>query len=133
MGVAEGGLRLLLDSHVLLWLYGDPDKLPPPVLREIEAEENEKAVSAVTVWEAAIKRVAGRLVFPGDLASRVRASGFSELAIRFEHGVAAAELPRLHADPFDRMLVAQARVEGLTLVTADPRIRRYDVPVLPAG
>jgi PIN domain nuclease of toxin-antitoxin system len=131
--VARGRLRLLLDSHVLLWLYGDPRALPPRILREIKAEENEKVVSAATVWEAAIKREGGRLAIPGDLAGLVRTSGFSELPIRFEHAVAAAELPRLHGDPFDRMLVAQARVEGLTLITADRQIRRYDVRVLPAG
>ena len=131
--MARGGLRLLLDSHVLIWLYGDPGALPSRVLREIRAEENEKVVSAATVWETAIKRDTGRLAIPGDLAGRVRASGFSELAMRFEHGVAAAELPRLHGDPFDRMLVAQARLEDLTLVTADSQIRRYDVRVLPAG
>lgn len=131
--MAQGRLRLLLDGHVLVWLYGDPKALPPRVLREIEAEENEKVVSAATIWETAIKRDAGRLRIPGDLAGLVRTSGFSELPIRFEHGVAAAELPRLHSDPFDRMLVAQARVEDLTLVTADRQIRRYDVRVLPAG
>lgn len=87
-------------------------------------------VSAATVWEIEIKRALGRLRAPDDIAARVDDSGYERLTITFEHAAEAGRLPRHHGDPFDRMLVAQARLEGLTLVTADESIRRYDVPVL---
>ncbi len=87
-------------------------------------------MSAATVWEIEIKRATGRLDAPGNLIEAVDASGFDHLPITLEHAVAAGRLPLHHRDPFDRMLVAQARVEGLTLATADPEITRYDVPTV---
>lgn len=82
------------------------------------------------MWEIEIKRALGRLRAPDDVIGLVRDSGFESLAITLEHAHAAGRLPRLHDDPFDRMLVAQARVDGLTLATADPLLARYGVPVL---
>jgi PIN domain nuclease of toxin-antitoxin system len=87
-------------------------------------------VSAVSIWEIEIKRAVRRLRAPDDIVERVDEAGYGRLPITFEHAVEAGRLPRLHSDPFDRMLVAQARVEGLTLMTADERIRHYDVGVL---
>lgn len=87
-------------------------------------------VSSATIWEIEIKRALGRLKAPADTAALVDESGFERLAITFEHAQEAARLPQLHADPFDRMLIAQARLEALTLATADEAIERYDVRLL---
>lgn len=87
-------------------------------------------VSAVTIWEIEIKRALKRLRAPQDVIGLVEQSGFERLAISLEHACEAGRLPALHGDPFDRMLVAQARLEGMTLASADVRIRRYDVEVL---
>ena len=90
------------------------------------------AVSAASAWEAAIKARLGRLRLPEPFATGVTDSGFSELSVRFAHAERAADLPGHHSDPFDRVLVAQAQVEGLTLVTHDRAIWQYDVPLLRA-
>lgn len=87
------------------------------------------AVSAATVWEIEIKRALGKLRAPDDLLVTIDASGFDRLPIDFEHSLEAGRLPLIHGDPFDRMLIAQARIESLTIATADPQIKRYDVPV----
>jgi PIN domain nuclease of toxin-antitoxin system len=84
-------------------------------------------VSAATIWELEIKRALGRLDAPPDLSSSVREAGYTALAVTFEHAIEAGRLPPVHADPFDRMLVAQARVEGLTLASADRELGGYDV------
>lgn len=89
-------------------------------------------MSAATIWELEIKRALGRLEVDGDLAEFSRDSGFHELPVSFAHAQAAASLPAHHSDPFDRMLVAQAQAEGLTLLTADAELERYEVPTLPA-
>jgi PIN domain nuclease of toxin-antitoxin system len=91
-----------------------------------------RPVSAATLWEIAIKQALGKIAAPADLPERVRDSGFRELPIGFSHAIAAGRLPLIHRDPFDRMLVAQARCEDLTLVTRDPRCQQYDVAILPA-
>jgi PIN domain nuclease of toxin-antitoxin system len=87
-------------------------------------------VSAVTVWEIEIKRALGKLQAPEDVIERSDESGYERLAITFEHAREAGRLPPLHGDPFDRMLIAQARVESMTLASADAAFERYDVPVL---
>lgn len=124
-------MRLLLDTHVVIWWLTDD----PTLSEEIKAvldEELDVFVSPVTLWEVAIKQALGKLTEPVDLAERIRDAGFRELPVRFDHAVAAGRLPLIHRDPFDRMLVAQACCENLTLVTRDSNIRRYDVPVLTA-
>jgi PIN domain nuclease of toxin-antitoxin system len=121
-------VRLLLDTHVLLWAVGDPGRLAAPVRQAVTAPENTILISAATVWEIAIKRALGRLEFPiDDLDAVLARAGFEHLPIDAGHAVAAGGLPRHHADPFDRMLVAQSRVEGLTLVSEDAAIAAYDV------
>jgi PIN domain nuclease of toxin-antitoxin system len=120
---------LLLDTHVVLWWLEDDPRLRSSARRAI-ADEMHVAVSAVTVWEIAIKEAIGRLMPPVDWSQEIEDEGFDPLPIGFAHAVEAARLPRFHADPFDRMLVAQARTEGLVLVTADPKISRYDVPTM---
>ena len=87
-------------------------------------------VSAASIWELAIKQAAGRLRVPADFLALIDETGFARLPITFEHSAEAGRLPSHHGDPFDRMLVAQATIEGLTLATADARLSEYDVPVL---
>ena len=121
--------RLLLDTHVFLWWRSDSRKLNATARREI-AGADVVFVSAATAWEAAIKIALGRLQIPDTIEAGVAASGFEKLPIGFPHAEAAARLPAHHADPFDRMLVAQAQIEELTLVTHDRRLERYEVDLL---
>jgi PIN domain nuclease of toxin-antitoxin system len=116
----------------MLWALDDPGRLSVPTRSALEDPENLVVVSAASIWESAIKIAAGRLRAPRDLLEKVKTTGFSLLPISAEHGPVAGFLPRHHADPFDRMLVAQAQIEGLTIVTRDPRIRLYNVAVLDA-
>jgi PIN domain nuclease of toxin-antitoxin system len=122
-------VSLLVDTHVALWgLAGDP-ALSDEFLDRLR-HDPDIYLSPVTVWEIAIKQALGKLPGPADLAEQVRDMGFRELPITHEHAVLAGRLPPRHRDPFDRMLIAQATVEGLTLATRDPEIRRYDVETL---
>lgn len=122
-------MNLLLDTHVVLsWLVDDPT-LPDAVKSTLD-HEPDVYVSSATVWEVAIKQAIGKLPEPPDLPERVRDSGFRQLPITAQHAIEAGRLPPIHRDPFDRMLVAQARCSDLTLVTRDPHIQKYDVPVL---
>jgi PIN domain nuclease of toxin-antitoxin system len=125
-------LRLLLDTHVLLWWLADDPALSKQA-RALIANEPEVFASAASAWEIAIKRALGKLQAPEDLLSVLEAGGIRGLPIDFQHAAVAGALPRHHDDPFDRMLVAQAQREGLTLLTSDPRISRYAVTVLPAS
>ncbi|MFD8974539.1 MULTISPECIES: type II toxin-antitoxin system VapC family toxin [unclassified Streptomyces] len=120
-------MRLLLDTHVVLrWLNGDlPDET-----RDLLAKERWVFMSAVTPWELSVKQATGKLDAPTDVAERARDTQFLALPINAEHGVRAGALPPHHSDPFDRILIAQAQTEGLTLVTRDKHIPLYDVPVL---
>ena len=124
--------RLLLDTHVLLWWLGDDDRLGEQARLAIADPANEAVVSAVSGWEIAIKRDLGKLKAPADLEAHVKGQGFTLLSMTFGHAEQVASLPPLHRDPFDRMLVAQAKAEGLVLVTQDARIKGYDVSVLDA-
>jgi PIN domain nuclease of toxin-antitoxin system len=123
-------MRLLLDTRVALWWLNDPDRLEAPARDAIADGYNTVFVSAASVWEAAVKASVGRLIVPEPLPTALEAAGVSELPIRARHAVRAGALPPLHRDPFDRMLVAQAVEEGLTIVTRDPLVRRYGVPTL---
>jgi PIN domain nuclease of toxin-antitoxin system len=113
---------------VLIWVA--KDCLTPDAREAIEETADAVFVSATTIWEIEIKRALEKLAAPEDTVKLVDGSGFERLAIGYEHAREAGRLPLLHGDPFDRMLVAQARLEGLTLATADAKIKRYDVPVL---
>lgn len=125
-------MRLLLDTHVLLWALTDDARLRPDVRDRIADGRTEVLVSAASAWEIAIKRALGRLQVPGDLAIQLEAARFEGLDITIDHALAVGDLPDHHRDPFDRLLVAQAQVDRLTLVTHDPQIQRYDVAVLAA-
>ena len=120
---------LLLDTHVFLWWRGEPARLGSSVRSSI-ATAGIVFVSAVSAWEAAIKSSLGRLELPDTIEAGVLASGFEKLLITFSHAERVAGLPHHHRDPFDRMLVAQAQAEGLTLVTHDRLLEPYDVEIL---
>lgn len=125
-------MDLLLDTHAFLWWIEDDKKLGPKARGAITRPENAVLVSAATAWEIAVKRTLGKLELRGDIARAIADSQFAELPITVEHAVAAGELPNLHRDPFDRALIAQARIEDLTLLTQDEQITQYDVAVLDA-
>jgi PIN domain nuclease of toxin-antitoxin system len=122
-------MRLLLDTHVVLWWLVDEPRLSDEV-KDLIDDEPQVYLSAATVWEIAVKQALGKLKEPAELSEAIAGWEFRELPIRSGHAVAAGRLPLIHRDPFDRMLVAQARCEGLTLVTGDPEIRKYDVDIL---
>jgi PIN domain nuclease of toxin-antitoxin system len=124
-------VRLLLDTHVVLWWLEDAPTLSDEI-KDLIDDEPQVYLNPVTVWEVALKQSIGKLKMPADLPERMRDSGLRALSVTIEHGIVAGRLPMIHRDPFDRMLVAQASCEGLTLVTRDAEIQRYDVTVLPA-
>lgn len=124
--------RLLLDSHSLIWALEGGQRLATDTYSAINDTANEVLVSVVSVWELEIKRASGRFHYSGNLVQRINRARFTELPVNFRHAELAAALPLLHRDPFDRMLIAQAQVEGLTLVTDDSIINRYNVPTMPA-
>ena len=122
-------MRLLLDTHVFLWWRGASDRIPPRVKGAI-SEADSVFVSAASAWEVAIKVALKKLRIPGPLDQAVAESRFEQLPISFSHASMVTGLVQHHRDPFDRMLVAQALVEGLTVVTHDRRFEPYGVPVL---
>ncbi|MBI4706051.1 MAG: type II toxin-antitoxin system VapC family toxin [Deltaproteobacteria bacterium] len=128
-------MRLLLDTHVLLWALLDPGHLRPEAARAIEAADNEVLVSAVSAWEIAIKQSLGKLVLPGPaerwLPAACSATGLAWLPVDENAALRVRGLAWHHRDPFDRLLVAQAGRE-LTVVTRDPKFAPYGVDVLPA-
>ena len=127
-------MRLLLDTHCWLWLQTAPGRFPPDLLETLAAPSSRRHLSAASAWEIAIKHALGKLPLPEPPAiyvpERMRLSGFEGLAVTHAHALAVAVLPPHHRDPFDRILVAQARVEGLTLVTADAALESYEVPMV---
>lgn len=125
-------MKLLLDTHLLLWAAGSPERLPPVALPLLEDPANELFFSAASLWEIAIKRGLGRSDFQVDarvLRRGLLDNGYQELAITAEHAVSIDSLPPIHKDPFDRILVAQATVEGITLLTVDALVAKYPGPV----
>jgi len=125
-------MKLLLDTHLLLWAAGHPNRLSATALKLINAPANELLFSAASVWEVAIKRGLGRSDFQVDprlLRRGLLDNGYSELPVLSDHVVAIDSLPPLHKDPFDRLLVAQATVEGITLLTTDSVVAQYPGPV----
>ena len=122
----------LLDTHVLLWWLSDPQRLSDDARAVIADSANAVHISAAAVWEMAIKKALSRLDYPANLLEVLDNDDISVIPIYAEHALAVAELPPHHQDPFDRIQIAQARVEGLTIITCDEQFARYDVAVLRA-
>ena len=120
----------LLDTHVLLWSLATPERLHTYERDTIRDPENQILVSAASIWEMAIKKALGKLNIPSDLEDQFILNRFDVLPIGLAHAQGVADLPHIHRDPFDRMLVSQATIERLTLITRDPFIPRYDVSCL---
>ncbi len=129
-------MRLLLDTHVFLWAAGEPEQLQRDARAAIENSATHVWVSAGVAWEIAMKVALGKLTVPADPAiwfpARMRSLGFQTLDITAAHALAAGALPSIHRDPFDRVMIAQAQVEGLTFVTRDPQNAQYAVHILEA-
>ncbi len=124
--------QYLLDTHVVLWAFGSPDSLAPSIRVAIQDPRNTIVVSAASVWEVEIKRALGKLTAPSGFAATCIQRGFDALAISFEHAEVAGALPLHHGDPFDRMLIAQAMVEDLEIISDDRVFEQYPVRVAPA-
>lgn len=125
--------RLLLDTHTLLWWLKDDPALGLDARSLIADGANEVFVSSASAWEMSIKRALGKLKAPDDLDRIVEDEGFTQLEISFFHAEKAGELPPLHRDPFDRMLIAQAQAEGLDIVTSDNMFEKYGVKTISAS
>ena len=127
-------MRLLLDTHVWLWMIGEHERLNESTRAALSDPQNDLFLSAAAVWELAIKHAAGKLKYTGSPAIHVpihiKRSGVLPLPITADHGLAAAALPMHHRDPFDRLMIAQTLAEELTLATADDRLSAYGVPLL---
>ena len=125
-------MKVLLDTHLLLWAAGQPERLSPAARRLVNSAETDLLFSAASLWEIAIKRSLGRTDFQVDarlLRRGLLDNGYGELPIKSEHVVATGDLPPIHKDPFDRVLVAQATIEGALLLTADPLVAQYPGPI----
>ncbi|MCK9540476.1 MAG: type II toxin-antitoxin system VapC family toxin [Novosphingobium sp.] len=125
-------MKLLLDTHVLLWAAGDPQRLSAEARKLLDDSDTELFFSAASLWEIAIKSGLGRPDFSVNarlLRRGLLDNGYSELPIASEHAVAIDALPDVHKDPFDRILIAQAIVEGITLLTTDEAVAQYSGPV----
>lgn len=121
-------MNYLLDTHILLWTLVDPDKIPRRMRRIVEDTGNRVWFSAVSIWEIAIKHSLAKTDFPVEPATiwkAARETGLEELAVTAEHAVGVDALPWLHRDPFDRLLVAQARAVGMKLLSVDPKVNAY--------
>ena len=125
-------MRLLLDSHVLLWTFWNSPRLGTFARDAVRSPDNTVFVSVASIWELAVKRASGKIDAPENLATLCREQSFALLGIEPFHAESAGSLPMHHRDPFDRMLIAQAQAEGLTIVTADAALRRYGVRTMPA-
>jgi len=127
-------MKLLLDTHLLLWAAGEPHRLSPVARTLLEDPANDLLFSGASLWEISIKHQLGRADFRADprlLRRGLRDNGYGELPVASAHAVALDTLPPLHKDPFDRILIAQAMVEGILLLTADPLVARYPGPIRP--
>ena len=127
-------MKILLDTHVWLWLQTAPERLSEEALDRLSDAGNDLFLSAASGWEIAIKHALGKLPLPEPpisyVPSRLASSGVAALPVEMRHALRVADLPDHHRDPFDRLLVAQAQLKGLQLMTADPQLSRYDVDTL---
>ncbi len=125
-------MNLLLDTHVLLWWLDDHPSLPEKARHHISDGNNLLFLSAAVIWEIRIKQNLGKLQIPPDFRQVLEQQPFELLAITIEHAHAVGNLPEIHRDPFDRMLIAQAKAEGFTVVTRDSVFKQYQIPIIEA-
>ena len=125
-------MNVLLDTHVVLWWFDDPNVLSEEAFNAIAESDNLVFVSAAAAWEIAIKKALGKLDAPDNLEEVMAEEHFLSLPITIPHALAVAALPPVHQDPFDRMMIVQAKMEDLTLVTRDTSIRQYGISVIAA-
>ncbi len=125
-------MNLLLDTHILIWAFSNNSRLTGKARDALVDGHNQVFVSAVTAWEITIKKALGKLKVPDSYEDELTAHRFTALDVTTAHALAVGRLPPHHADPFDRLLIAQTRVENLKLITADPMIQRYDIPIIAA-
>ena len=123
-------MNLFLDTHVLLWWLDDSSNLPDKERSAIADSGNLIVVSAAVVWEIRIKQALGKLEIPSNFLHVIKDQGFEFLSITVDHAYAAGNLPMHHRDPFDRMIIAQAKLEGLKVITHDTIFKKYDVAIL---
>ena len=129
-------MQLLLDTHLLVWAMGEPERLDPALVRLLEDPMNTPVFSVASLWELVIKRGLDRPDFqlePSVLRQALLEAGWRELPVEAHHVLAVGQLPGLHRDPFDRLLLAQAQVDGLLLITADQQLAQYPGPVRRMG
>jgi PIN domain nuclease of toxin-antitoxin system len=125
-------VRLLLDTNALLWTLLERQRLSSTAIDAIENQANDVFISVVSAWEIEIKRSKGKLHVPHELEAALAAQRFDSLPVTMRHAHAVESLPRIHRDPFDRMIIAQAHLDGITIVSSDGDMRHYPVAVLPA-
>jgi PIN domain nuclease of toxin-antitoxin system len=125
-------MKLLIDSHVVVWWVTEPNKLTSPARAAISNPDNEVFISAASIWELGLKQAKGKLRMPEGYEKLLRADGFSFLSITAEHATVSGTLPPHHGDPFDRILIAQAIKDSLVLVTRDAMIPLYSIPMITA-
>jgi PIN domain nuclease of toxin-antitoxin system len=123
-------MNCLLDTHVLLWVFGEPESLSPAARQAIQNPDHTVYVSAVSAVEISIKTALGKLEVPAELSREILRRGFTELPLKYTHGEAMRRLASHHADPFDRMLIAQAAVENLVVITRDEKFCSYPIKII---
>lgn len=123
-------MRILLDSHTLLWWMDDPNKIHPSARAEISNPKNEVFASAVSIWEIGLKRSKGKLLIPENFADFLPQNGIQTLPFTAAHAQASISLPTIHGDPFDRALIAQCKLESLTFATRDSIMSHYNISLL---
>ncbi|HET6998793.1 MAG TPA: type II toxin-antitoxin system VapC family toxin [Solirubrobacterales bacterium] len=126
-------MKLLLDTHTLIWTLLDQSRFSSTSIDAIKDESNQVFVSVLSAWEIEIKRAKGKLPMPTPVGEALEKQRFATIPVTLDHVLAVESLPRHHRDPFDRMLIAQAQLESMTLITSDRTIRKYPVAVLPAA
>ncbi len=125
-------MRYLLDTHVFIWAMENKKRLPESIKNEIINPDNTIFVSVATIWEIIIKSAKKKLKAPKDIKSDIASSNFQTISIDVEHVLEVKKLPLYHNDPFDRILIAQARTENLTLITSDEKIWKYELSLIKA-
>jgi PIN domain nuclease of toxin-antitoxin system len=124
-------MRLLLDSHIAFWALGNPNQLNQACQELLQDGRNDVFVSSASIWELRLKSEKGKLKIPNHFEQALRETGFSELTVKWSHAVKASQLPKIHQDPFDRVLIAQSILEDLVLVTRDANIQNYGTATFP--